>query len=494
VLVGGSHTTEREAQLDTLDPRNPATLADRLGEQVGGLLPQALASYVTGVSATVAASLLAVAASQDPSHRDNPLTCLLLILAVRAFGIVASLSGVFAARADEAVSPELALLRGQLSASAVAAFGLGAGLYWLHVEAFVALLIAGLAGLLATALVTQVVWLPLRRTSSGAREMAEARSLGEGAAIARGVGAGLSCLLPALVIPALGLWLVERAPVAPGHAAASQSLLVTAFVAGLLATAPYSMAVAGFGSLCDAAQGFGALARLEPEPRRSGARLEEASTIGGGGAATHASLALAASLLFGLFTLQSRGPAATPPGLELPAILAAIALVLLFGARASRSALQGARTIAEEVRRQLAGLPRRQGALAVPADFTPSYKACVDSALDEARSSSLLAPAVALLVPFAMVVALLGASAARGALLGFATATVLAGLTFTLGSRATRVALREARRRSRGSEASGQAAISHNFGDLVGVGAAASVEALASALALTVLSLASLLG
>ena len=176
-------------------------------------------------------------------------------------------------------------------------------------------------------------------------------------------------------------------------------------------------------------------------------------------------------------------------------VCGAVVLVLAFAARSSRSALLSARLMAEEVRRQLHGLPRRQGVVSVPADFTPSYKACIDTALAGTRPGALAESAWVLLVPFALALLLLGDSAARPALLAFAAAAVICGLTFVLGSRAARAALREARRRSR-SEPPGQGTPGgpQNFGDLVGLSAAAGVEALISVVALSVLSLASLLG
>jgi hypothetical protein len=155
----------------------------------------------------------------------------------------------------------------------------------------------------------------------------------------------------------------------------------------------------------------------------------------------------------------------------------------------------GARDVADEVKRQLQGLPRKQGVLTVPADFTPSYKACVDSALDSAKRGSMPEAGWVVLVPFALALALLGDAAARPVLLAFAVAAVLCGLSFVTATRATRAALREARRRARSLDAAGQPpGGSQSFGDLLGLSAAVSVEALMGVLALSVLSLASLLG
>jgi hypothetical protein len=98
-------------------------------------------------------------------------------------------------------------------------------------------------------------------------------------------------------------------------------------------------------------------------------------------------------------------------------------------------------------------------------------------------------------VTFALTAALMGEPAPRSALLGFASAVVICALTFVLAARATRVALREAHRRSRAllPSAPSSSGGPQHFGDLLGVGAAAGVEALMGVVALTALSLASLL-
>ena len=86
----------------------------------------------------------------------------------------------------------------------------------------------------------------------------------------------------------------------------------------------------------------------------------------------------------------------------------------------------------------------------------------------------------------------------KASLVGFGVAAVLAGLVLSLGGRATRGTLSELRRRlfrQEGGQAPRAAAEAEaeSFGELVGVTAATSVEALSLVLALTVLCLAPLL-
>ncbi len=491
--VGGGHALELDVSIDAGDARDPALLAELVGHLTGELLPRALTSYVCGLCATISVALLALTGGDSGK---GALTWFVLVVLVRAFGAVGSVCGVFAARVTEEEAPLQALWRGQASALVVSLFGLGAALFWLERELLAPLFAAGALGLLAMALVGQLSWLPLRRGTAGARELADARSSGEAATIARGASTGLASLWPALVVPALVLAFVERAL---AHAAPPGLLLVT-FAAGAFALSPFALSMSGFGLLATHTRGVATLARLEIEPRRRAGRLDHAGVLGAAAGSTHATLALSLSLLLGLLSLTASSSPAPGGSLGLSAFatVAGVALVLLFGARATRSAVLGARLVSIEVERQLREFPRQSGAATLPTDFTPSYKGCVEAALTAARGASVLELASLLVAPF-----LLGAFLHWGApptlgtpLVGFGVAAVIAGLVFTLGGRATRATLGELRRRLRGSDA-GQAPRSateaESFGELVGVTAASSVEALALVLALTVLCLAPLL-
>jgi Na+/H+-translocating membrane pyrophosphatase len=488
--IGGAQAGERDAVLEAGDPRHPALLAELVGHQVGELLPRSMTTYVCGLSATVSAALLAVSGASGAAG----LGYLVLVLVVRAFGAVGTASGVLAARATEDEAPASALFRAQLCAFGVASFGLGSALFWLQREHFGVLLGAGALGLTATALASQLSWLPLRRGASTARAVQDARSTGDASAIVRAAGSGLSRLWPVLVLPALALALAEHflGPELP------PGLLLITFVAGAIALAPLSLAVAGFGLLIDHTRGVAAMARLEGDPRTRRERLEDAGAWGRAMGSTHASLVLVASLVLGLIAVLGSAPLpqASSVGLAGLATVGGVSLVLLFGARAAGSAVTGARLVAAEVERQLRDFPRQQGVLQIPPEFVPSYRGCVEAALAAARGASLPEAALLLVAPFLLagLLRLGGQPLAPHALLGFGLATVLCGVVYTLAARATQAVLAELKRRARGSTeaAAGTLAFS-TYGELVGVTAAASVEALVSALALTVLCLAALI-
>ncbi len=486
--VGGSHVSEQDAALEG-DARDPSLLATLVGQTVGELLPRAMLGYVCGLSVTVSVALLTAASATGAT-----LASLVLLLLVRAFGVVASLCGVLAARVTDDEAPSRALLRGQICAAVVSVFGLGAATFWQAREHLGAQLAAGALGLLAMLLVSWLAWLPLRRGARPLRELSDAQQSGDAAAIVRGAGAGFAALLPALLIPSLAFASAEAAfaPAAPVDA------LLVAFTAGALSLLPFAQAVAGVGLLAGSARGFATLARLEAEAKRRGSKLDDAATLASALGSTHLSLAVANSALLGLLAFSAGQAKPAPIGALGMALAVGVTLILLSAGRALRSALLGARLVTQETQRQLAGLPRQNGVTAVPADFTPSYKTCVEATLEAARSSSSVEALVAVAAPFLLAALWRWGSPSAGTtpLLGFALAALLGGLSFVIASRAARAVLGELRRKLRGPEVTPRtpsALQSENFGELVGVSAAASVEALALVLALTVLCLAPLM-
>jgi inorganic pyrophosphatase len=489
--VGSAQALQLDGPLDVGDPRDPALLAGLMGHLVGELLPRALSTYVCGLTVTVSTALLAVSGARPGA---STLACLVLVSLVRTFGGLGSVCGVFAARVTDEEPASVALWRGLASAGAVAWFGLGAALFWLERPYFAALFAAGTLGLVCATLVAQAAWLPLRRGAATPRDLLEARSSGEAATIVRGVGFGISSLWPVLVLPALSLALLERTLATTTPA----GLLLVAFTAGALALSPFASSMSGLGLLTAHARGVAALARLDVDHGRR-PKLDDASALGGVAGGAHASLALALSALLGLVSLGNAsgngqtllGPTGVATGLG-------VALMLLVAARAAQSAVSGARLVTSEVERQLREFPRQQGVSAVPAEFTPSYKGCVEAAFSAARGVSLVELGGLLVAPFVLGGWLRWGSggAPDASLAGFGVAAVLCGLVLTLSGRATKAMLSEVRRRLRGSDASvapASANQAQSFGDLVGVSAACSVEALSVVLALTVLCLAPLL-
>jgi K(+)-stimulated pyrophosphate-energized sodium pump len=471
--VGGARTTEPEAGLAPSDPRDPALLAQLVGNLVGELLPNALTSFACGVVATT--SVAVWVASGGPS---GALASLVLVVLVRAFGGVASVCGVLAARVTDEEPASRALVRGQSSALVVALVGLGAALFWLMREHWGALFVAGAAGACSTTLVSLGAGLRLGHFS----RVADGRR--DASFIVRGLGAGFTSAWPSLLIPALALASVEHG--LASHASAGA--LLVSFVAGALSLTPFAVSLQGFGVLTQHTRGVVALLRMEEEGSQRASKLEEASALGRAAGSTYTSLALGASLLLGLAAASPALATGTLGiGAGVLAVTVGLALMTAFGSATARSAVSGARLVATEVEEQ-----RR----ATPADAAPSYKSSLDASLEAARAVPRWELGLTLACPFALAGLLRFSAVPSGdaAFRSFGVTAVTAALVVALGARATRARLTEAPGRTRSV---GALPLTHvqaeSFGDLVGVPVAASVEALALVLALIVLCLAPLL-
>ncbi|HVY27613.1 MAG TPA: sodium/proton-translocating pyrophosphatase [Polyangiaceae bacterium] len=485
--AGSAVTGTKEFGLSPGDARDPALLASLVGQLAGELLPRALTAYAASVGATISLALLAVSASAGAAA----LTGLVLVLLVRAFGAIASVCGVFAARSADDESTLRALLRGQASALFVALFGLGAALFWLERDKMPALFVSGALGLILTTLLGLLAWLPLRRQQGRvSREPAERHASSAAAVIVRGAGTGFGSLWSVLLAPALLLAVAERlSQLAPG------ALLLTTFAAGALALGPFSLALGGFGALASPSRSVAALARLELEPTRRHSGFDEAVLLGDRAGAAHGAVSLGLGLWLGLLAFPSASVAAASGNVGLAALATGlgVAIVVSFGARATRGAITTARLVGAEVERQMPDATR-SGAPTLPADFTPSYKGCLEALTEGARKLPIVEVAALLLSPFVLAAVLReGGLALTPTLLSFGLASLLTGVVVSLGGRATRAVLAEQRRRARADASTGALADADTFGAFLGVTATANIEGLALALALTVICLAPLL-
>ncbi|HEY5961859.1 MAG TPA: hypothetical protein VIV60_35110, partial [Polyangiaceae bacterium] len=118
-LTGGA-AFEHRTGLAPNDPRNPSVLVEAVALQLGSVIPRVLDSLVSGVLiASIAFQLAWVTAKLDWAHDAWAIAMIPLLL--RAFGIVASLFGLFALRTTEHEDVRRSIWRGQAVAYAVLA-------------------------------------------------------------------------------------------------------------------------------------------------------------------------------------------------------------------------------------------------------------------------------------------------------------------------------------------------------------------------------------
>ncbi len=451
--VGGDVAGERDAGLEHDDPRNPALVSNLVGDHLGVAAASAVDAFASSTAITIACVLLGTRA-----HGDVLLLTLLPLL-VRSFGLIACATGVMVVRSEEAKSPDLSLARGHLSALVVMLAALGTAAHALSATSYWMIFAAGALGPTSAALSAYATRLPLARRRGPLKETLDTLRIGDGATVASGLGAGLeSALIPVSLLgaSAVGAWVLgSRSGLAGGA-----ELGLLCWLASLAALAPYALAVTTFAAIVDSARGMAGVASTDPESQRRTARLDDCGFGASISSQSYLVLVSAASAVGAALALAgaSERPAVVGPANVTTLVFCAAlgaALVLSYAGGAARAATRAAREVALEVERQLRGFPREQGVALVPADYTPSYKACEELAAKHALGGGIASSGPYLLLPLLLGVALrlmyrteapwllsdgLAAFVVAGAVTGLGAALVVDGARAALGGarRATR--------------------------------------------------------
>ncbi|MEB2311621.1 MAG: sodium/proton-translocating pyrophosphatase [Sorangiineae bacterium] len=475
--IGADTAGERDAGLERDDPRNPAVVADFVGDHVGHAAVRVADLFVSCAVASVATVALATRLlAKSPDAPARMLALVVLPLAVHAFGVIASAFGVMAVRTDEPSSIDAAFRRGAATTGLVTLGALAGTSFWLlgdqHWARFFA---AGALGLAGTGAVAYAARYRAIRRFTPLRDVLESLRMGEPGPIGYGLGSGLAAaLVPILVAGAATVvaWrLGDGSGLESGGLVASVTMLMAA-----LAASPFVLALGALAPIADNARGVATMT-LGPGAADADKRTARLDDAGVGAAAmaepyliisgSASALLVAGALALGLVE-QTRGFASVAaPALAWSAALGA-AVVLAYAGSAARAAMRGARAVALEVERQLRGFPREHGIARVPREYTPSYRTCIElttrTALEGVLPPVSLAALVPALVAGALVLATRSAhdGVAASSLTAFAVTSTITGLAVALvadGLRCTLVAARRAAR-PRGSVSGFSASVS----------------------------------
>ena len=462
--VGADHAGERDAGLDHDDARNPAVVAELVGDHVGASATRSVDGFASASVANVAALMIAAGlASATPG--SDALVLIALPLVVRAFGVIASAFGIILLRSDETSSLMPALLRGYSSTTVIALSGVWGISYWLFGEHFWPIFASGTLGLLAVLLASHSLLLGFGRRGNAMRDGSDALRIGSGALIAAGLGKGLGTA----VVPVSILGAAVAGAVSIGtHGSMNSGVELCLLMFGLAASsvAPFVLSVATLGSIADGARGVAGMSNADGESKRRSGRLDDAGFVGGAVARRYAVFAGALSSLLMAWAIAEIGhgnSAASAPSLAASSALVwcgalGAAVVLAYGGSVARAAVRGAREVSAEVERQLRGFPREHGIAQVPLDYTPSYKSCVELTTLVALRRALLPIAFGLAAPvlLGLGLRLLYRGPAPGlvpqGLSWFVIVATLTGLTTALALDAARATLGSIRRANRGRE------------------------------------------
>ena len=411
--VGADLVGKVEQGIPEDDPRNPAVIADNVGDNVGDVAGMGADLFESYSGSIVAAMTLGAVILADPAQNMGFVSLPFLVAAV---GILSSLIGTFLVKTEEDATQEdlLGTLRRAVwSASgivlvltALAVFASGVSfLYWVVI----------LVGLVAGNGIAYFTEYYTSYTEKPTQSIAAAAETGSATLIIRGLAVGMaSTAFPVLIVAVailLSIWMGVRAD---GNITAGLYAVALAGV-GMLSTLGVTLATDAYGPVADNAGGIAEMSHLPHEVRD---RTDALDSLGNTTAATGKGFAIGSAVLTALALMAAYTEAAGIKSLDLldptmlPGLLIGAMLPYLFAALTMTAVGKAAYEIVLEVRRQFKEIPGLMDGTG-----KPDYKTCVDISTRSALREMVLPGTLAVVVPL-LVGYILGAEALAGMLTG----------------------------------------------------------------------------
>lgn len=405
--VGADLVGKVEAGIPEDDPRNPAVIADNVGDNVGdvcGMGADLFESYVGSIiSAITLGSVLSVSVGKE---------AILYPLVLAAVGILSSLIGMYIVKSYKGNEPQKALNLGSFLSGFIALIlSLITSLYlFSSLKLFIPVLVGVCVGLLIGK-ITEVY------TSSDYKSVkfiAKESETGAATNIIAGLAVGMkSTVIPILLI-VIGI-LISYFFTGGSENSILGLYSIAISAVGMLSTTAITVAVDAYGPIADNAGGIAEMSELDESVREITDKLDSVgnttAAIGKGfaiGSAALTALALFASYTqaVNLETINLLNP------LTLVGVLIGGMLPFLFGALTMQSVGKAAGEMVEEVRRQFKEKP---GLL--KGTEKPDYSTCVEISTRAALREMIIPGIIAVLSPI-VVGLLLGKEALAGLIAG----------------------------------------------------------------------------
>lgn len=380
--VGADLVGKVEQGIPEDDPRNPAVIADLVGDNVGDCAARG-ADLFESIAAEIISAMILGGTMAKRCKIEDPSGFILFPLVVHSFDLVISSVGIFSIRntrepgAIGALEDPMAILQKGYSVTivlAVLTFGLSTR-WMLYTEqapsAWLNFALCGLVGIITAYL---FVWITKYYTDykhEPVRTLALASSTGHGTNIIAGVSLGLeSTALPVLVISVSiisAYWLGHTSGLVDESGSPTGGLFGTAVATmGMLSTAAYVLTMDMFGPIADNA---GGIVEMSQQPESVREITDVLDAVGNTTKATTkgfaiGSAALASFLLFSAYMdevgsfahVQFNQVDIAIPEVFIGGLLGSM-LIFLFSAWACAAVGRTAQEVVNEVRRQFIERP-----------------------------------------------------------------------------------------------------------------------------------------
>jgi len=413
--VGADLVGKVEAGIPEDDPRNPAVIADNVGDNVGdvaGMGADLFESYVGALVAPIAYAALVFGGSVFIEE------AIIFPLAVGALGMFAAIIGSFLVRAKGDDDLAAALHRGtnfSLIATAVGVLGLS---YWVFgdvAENPLGIWLAVVAGLAVGWFVGKISeWFTSDHYKT-VKEIARQSQTGPATVIISGIAEGMRSAAFSVIVVAGGIGVSHFAgDWALGDGGGIYGVAIAAI--GVLATLGITISVDAYGPIADNAGGIAEMAHLPAEVRQATDALD---SLGNTTAAVAKGFAIASAAVTALALFSAFTQAVELDSINLTRVETTIGLFIgamfpfLFAALTMNAVGRAAFKMIDEVRRQFREIPGlREG----DPDARPEYAVCVDIATAGALREMIIPGSLAIALP--LVVGFIDVEALGGLLAG----------------------------------------------------------------------------